>query len=113
MLAMLESRFAGWLAKSPTPFSTHDQSQPAAAVVTMRHDAFLLPKAPGLLKACPDRNRRVLGNVANWPKVRFAPTTAIKQECFYLTDALLLTDQSKLTNYNPWQGQGNLIVMQP
>ncbi len=46
-------------------------------------------------------------------KVRFAPTTAIKQECFYLTDALLLTDQSKLTNYNPWQGQGNLIVMQP
>jgi hypothetical protein len=32
MLAMLESRFAGWLAKSPTPFSTHDQSQPAAAV---------------------------------------------------------------------------------
>jgi hypothetical protein len=62
MLAMLESRFAGWLAKSPTPFSTHDQSQPAAAVVTMRHDAFLLPKAPGLLKACPDRNRRVLGS---------------------------------------------------
>jgi hypothetical protein len=45
--------------------------------------------------------------------VRFAPTTAIKQECFYLTDALLLTDQSKFTNYNPWQGQGNLIVMQP
>ena len=44
---------------------------------------------------------------------RFAPTTAIKQECFYLTEALLLTDQSKLTNYNPWQGQGNLIVMQP
>jgi hypothetical protein len=45
--------------------------------------------------------------------VRFAPTTAIKQECFYLTDALLLTDQSKLTDCNPWQGQGNLIVMQP
>jgi hypothetical protein len=44
---------------------------------------------------------------------RFAPTTAIKQECFYLTDAVLLTYQSKLTNYNPWQGQGNLIVMQP
>ena len=31
----------------------------------------------------------------------------------YLDDASLLTDQSKSTNHNTWQGQGNLIVMQP
>jgi hypothetical protein len=54
-----------------------------------------------------------LADISIGERVRFAPTTAIKQECFYLTDALLLTDQSKSTNYNPWQGQGNLIVMQP
>jgi hypothetical protein len=45
MLAMLESRFAGWLAKSPTPFSTHDQSQPAAAVVTMRQEWRINPES--------------------------------------------------------------------
>jgi hypothetical protein len=41
------------------------------------------------------------------------PVAAIKRECFYLHDGSLLTDQSKLTNYDPWQGRGNLIVMQP
>jgi hypothetical protein len=44
---------------------------------------------------------------------RFAPTMAIEQECFYRDDASLLTDQSKSTNHNPWQGNGNLIVMRP
>jgi hypothetical protein len=29
------------------------------------------------------------------------------------TIARLLTDQSKLTNHNPWQDRGNLIVMGP
>jgi hypothetical protein len=41
------------------------------------------------------------------------PTTAIKQECFYLTIARLLTDQSKSTSSHPWQDRGNLIVMGP
>src|SRR5258708_6480863 len=45
--------------------------------------------------------------------VCFAPTMAIKHECFYVHDASLLTAQSKSTNHNPWQGQGNLIAMQP
>ena len=55
---------------------------------------------------------RVRGTLheSNFP---FAPVAAIKQECFYLHDAPLLTDQSKLTNHDPWQGRGNLIVMQP
>jgi hypothetical protein len=36
-----------------------------------------------------------------------------ERECFYLHVASLLTDQSRSTSHDPWQGQGNLIVMQP